>query len=332
MTARPRKPQLHRKQTTTAEPCGRPGDEMPRWYDANAKVNLALHVTGRRADGYHLIETIVVFTELGDRVFVAECEQDALTISGPEAGDLDNDDPAANLAVKARDFLRRVLAERGVSTPPVSITLEKHLPSGSGIGGGSADAAATIRALADLWGASGIGGSIGPGSVEIGADLPMCLENRPLRAAGIGEEIEPIATVPEMPMVLANPRRHVATPAVFEALEGRQNPPLPDLHDTARKSASDWADWLSTQTRNDLQAAAIAIAPPIRTCLDAIAGTGARFTRMSGSGATCFGIFDSATAARKAAAQLQAEYPDWWITATASRPSPEPDGASHEQN
>ncbi|WP_421853269.1 4-(cytidine 5'-diphospho)-2-C-methyl-D-erythritol kinase [Oricola sp.] len=304
---------------------------MPRWYEANAKLNLALHVTGQRSDGYHLIETIAVFAEHGDRILVADSERDKLSISGPEAADLEGEDPARNLVVKARDFMRDMLKENGIKAPPVAISLEKYLPAGSGIGGGSADAAATIRALVDHWDYGGAADVIRDRSVEIGADLPMCMENRPLFASGIGESIKPLETIPGMAMLLVNPRQRVATPRVFGALENRANPSIGDIGRENLKSAADWVDWLSERTRNDLEAAAAGIAPPITRCLNAVAESGARLARMSGSGATCFGVYDSPAAAREAAAMLAHDHPDWWITATASHPSPELEASHNEQ-
>ncbi|MFC3727279.1 4-(cytidine 5'-diphospho)-2-C-methyl-D-erythritol kinase [Neoaquamicrobium sediminum] len=271
---------------------------------APAKVNLALHVTGRRDDGYHLLDTLVVFTEVGDTVSVAAAEQDSFTIQGPFAGLLD--DEADNLVLRARDLLRSTHGD----LPPVAITLEKNLPVASGIGGGSSDAAATLRALMRLWGIELSADALAAAALRLGADLPMCLYARTLVARGIGEEIEPVEGIPPLHMMLANPGVAVPTPAIFRALASRENPPLPRL-----AGAKALFDWLAA-TRNDLQAPAIALAPEIGDVLSALSASGAALARMSGSGATCFGLFNSPADAEAAASAIAARYPAWYVTAT----------------
>lgn len=271
---------------------------------APAKVNLALHVTGRRADGYHLLDTLVVFTEAGDRVSVATATQDSFTIDGLFAGLLD--DAADNLVLRARDLLRRIYD----GLPPVAITLEKNLPVASGIGGGSSDAAATLRALVRLWDLDLSADALAAAALRLGADLPMCIYARTLVARGIGEEIEPVEGMPPLHMVLANPGVAVPTPAIFRALASRENPPLPTLPGPQALSA-----WL-TDTRNDLEVPAQALAPEIGEVLSALTANGAALARMSGSGATCFGLFTSPTEAEAAASAIAARYPSWYVTAT----------------
>ncbi|MBX9464456.1 MAG: 4-(cytidine 5'-diphospho)-2-C-methyl-D-erythritol kinase [Aquamicrobium sp.] len=271
---------------------------------APAKVNLALHVTGRRADGYHLLDTLVVFTEAGDRVSVATATQDSFTIDGPFAGLLD--DAADNLVLRARDLLRRIYD----GLPPVAITLEKNLPVASGIGGGSSDAAATLRALMRLWGIELSADALAAAALRLGADLPMCIYARTLVARGIGEEIEPVEGIPPLHMVLANPGVAVPTPAIFRALASRDNPPLPALPGPQALPA-----WLS-DTRNDLETPAQALAPEIGEVLSALTANGAALARMSGSGATCFGLFNSPAEAEAAASAIAARYPAWYVTAT----------------
>lgn len=271
---------------------------------APAKVNLALHVTGRRDDGYHLLNTLVVFTEVGDTVSVAAAEQDSFTIQGPFAGLLD--DEADNLVLRARDLLRSLYGD----LPPVAISLEKNLPVASGIGGGSSDAAATLRALMRLWGIELSADALAAAALRLGADLPMCLYARTLVARGIGEEIEPVEGMPPLHMVLANPGVAVPTPAIFRALASRENPPLPRL-----AGATALFDWLAA-TRNDLEAPAIALAPEIGDVLSALSASGAVPARMSGSGATCFGLFNSPAEAEAAASAIAARYPAWYVTAT----------------
>lgn len=271
---------------------------------APAKLNLALHVTGRRDDGYHLLNTLVVFTEVGDTVSVAAAEQDSFTIQGPFAGLLD--DEADNLVLRARDLLRSLYGE----LPPVAISLEKNLPVASGIGGGSSDAAATLRALMRLWGIELSADALAAAALRLGADLPMCLYARTLVARGIGEEIEPVEGMLPLHMVLANPGVAVPTPAIFRALASRENPPLPRL-----AGATALFDWLAA-TRNDLEAPAIALAPEIGDVLSALSASGAAPARMSGSGATCFGLFNSPAEAEAAASAIAARYPAWYVTAT----------------
>lgn len=275
---------------------------------APAKVNLALHVTGRRGDGYHLLDTLVVFAEAADRVTVRPAAGDTLTLTGPFAGGLPADD--ANLVARARDMLR---ARAGGRAFPVAIALEKNLPVAAGIGGGSSDAAATLRALARLWGLGLGADELAGAALALGADLPMCLAAEPLVARGIGEALTPVAGLPQLHMVLANPGVAVATPAVFGALTRRDGAALPAL--PARPDFAGLAGWLSA-TRNDLEAAAAALAPDIASCLAALRGSGAALARMSGSGATCFGLFGSRQDAARAAAAIAAARPSWYIAAT----------------
>ncbi|GAB4358944.1 MAG: 4-(cytidine 5'-diphospho)-2-C-methyl-D-erythritol kinase [Oricola sp.] len=295
-----------------------------RWFDARAKINLALHVTGRRADGYHLLETIAVFAGTGDRVGIRPSGRDRFAIEGPEAGALANEDSAGNLVVRARDLVRRIARDHGIAAPPADIILDKRLPAGSGIGGGSADAAATLNALTLDWDTAGAAAqAVRDRAVTLGADVPMCLASRPLVASGVGERIRPLANMPALALVLANPRRHVSTPAVFSALSVKDNPPLPTDETDGLRSAGDWARWLSKRTRNDLEAPSVSLTPEIGDCLEALLAAGdPLLVRMSGSGATCFAIHADTGSARAAASQLLRKHPDWWITATETGPSP----------
>ena len=271
---------------------------------APAKVNLALHVTGRRADGYHLLDTLVAFTEAGDRITVAAAQHDSFSIEGSFAAPLR--DEADNLVLRARDLLRGICGD----LPPVAITLEKNLPVASGIGGGSSDAAATLRALVRLWGLDLSTDGLASAALPLGADLPMCLHARTLVARGIGEEIETIEGFPPLHMVLANPGIAVSTPAIFRALASRENPPLPALPGPGGLSS-----WLA-DTRNDLEAPARELAPAIDVTLSALIANGASLARMSGSGATCFGLFASTGEAQAAASAIAARHPAWYVTAT----------------
>ena len=266
---------------------------------APAKLNLALHVTGRRADGYHLLDSLVVFADVGDRVSVAPGQ--GLVLSGPFAADLP---PGGNLCLRAAD-LAGLAAEIG---------LEKVLPVASGIGGGSADAAAVLRAFAR-------GGEALPDAAALaalGADLPVCLLGRPARMRGVGEILDPVPVLPPLHLVLVNPGVSVATPAVFSALARRDNPGLPPLP-VRFADAGALAGWLAL-TRNDLQAAALDLAPQIGAALAALTHAGAGLSRMSGSGATCFGLFPSQVAAQVARARIADAQPDWWVVAAGLAP------------
>lgn len=273
---------------------------------APAKINLALHVTGRRADGYHLLDSLVVFAELGDRITVTASNQDRFHVDGPFASDVPLD--GGNLVLRARDALRAAFPTH--TTQPVSISLEKNLPVASGIGGGSSDAAATLRALKRLWRIPTDAAALADIALPLGADLPMCLAGRPLFARGIGERLEPVTHFPALHMVLVNPGIALETPRVFRALGSRDNPALASLD-----TADTVLDWLAA-TRNDLEPAAMSIEPSIAEVLSALRRSGAAFARMSGSGATCFGIFDSAAAASHAAMAISGEHPNWFSAAT----------------
>jgi len=281
--------------------------------DAPAKINLALHITGQRADGYHLIDSLVVFAELGDRISVELADRDGFHLAGPEAAALSSEAASSNLVVRARDALRETARRNGIELPPVDICLDKRLPVASGIGGGSADAAATIKALCRLWDDQPGPDVLAKLALELGADVPMCLDGRALIARGIGEALSPVEFGFDLDLVIVNPRVGVSTPAVFSALENRDNAPLPSpdgLNDKIR-----FLEWLRT-TRNDLQPPAQQMVPAIGDCLSALQQAGARLARMSGSGASCFGVFDSAEAAHAAAAGLQQQQSGWFIAAT----------------
>ncbi|KIT16642.1 4-(cytidine 5'-diphospho)-2-C-methyl-D-erythritol kinase [Jannaschia aquimarina] len=256
---------------------------------APAKVNLSLHVTGRRADGRHDLDSLVAFADVGDRLTVAP--GDRLSVSGPFAAGVPTDDS---------NLIRRALREAGERR---NVALDKRLPHPAGIGGGSSDAAAVLRAVGtDL-------------SVEtlmaLGADLPVCLLARGARMRGAGERVEPV-DLPPLPAVLVNPGVPVPTGAVFAGLARRDNAPMPDrLPDWPDAAAL--TDWL-TGMRNDLEPPARALAPPIDEALAALRDSGADLARMSGSGATCFGLYADKTGAERAAAALGR--PDWWVQAT----------------
>ena len=267
---------------------------------ARAKVNLALHVVGRRADGYHLLDSLVAFADFGDVVTVEPAPSLSLSITGPMAAGLSAGPD--NLVLKAAQMLGSPLG--------AAITLEKRLPIASGIGGGSADAAATMQALGAIWGcALPDAGQV----LALGADVPVCLAGQSCRMAGIGDQISPLA-LPPAHLVLVNPGVGLSTAAVFGALLCRDNPPLPPA--APMPDAVALAAYLG-HCRNDLEAPALSLVPQIGAVLAALQGQkGCLLARMSGSGATCFGLFASASAAVAAATALRAQSGAWWVQAT----------------
>ncbi|MCM2477647.1 4-(cytidine 5'-diphospho)-2-C-methyl-D-erythritol kinase [Rhizobium sp. CG5] len=283
---------------------------------APAKINLALHVTGQRADGYHLLDSLVTFARDGDRLTMARSPTDQFSVSGRFSALIPTEaqaGPAGNLVLKARDLLRQALTERGVATPPVAIHLEKNLPIASGIGGGSADAAAALRGLSRLWDHAMPEADLQALGLRLGADVPMCLRSTPLRATGIGEDMSLLDTLPAFALVLGNPLKGVSTPEIFRRLSSKSNPPIGDLPEIADRTQ--WLDTLSN-LRNDLEPPARALCTEIAVLASMMEHAGARLVRMSGSGATCFGLFDDMDAARHAAAGLLKQRPDWYFHAT----------------
>ncbi|WP_102224240.1 4-(cytidine 5'-diphospho)-2-C-methyl-D-erythritol kinase [Acidimangrovimonas sediminis] len=271
---------------------------MPAEAFAPAKVNLTLHVTGRRADGYHLLDSLVVFADVGDRVSAAPGAGLTLRVTGPRAEGV----PVGgdNLVLRAAQLL---------GADGVALTLDKHLPAAAGIGGGSSDAAAGLRALSALTGREMPGAEA---LMRLGADVPVCVAAEASRMQGLGERLSPVAGVPPVWMVLANPGVAVSTPAVFRALASPDNPPMPETL-PAWPDAAALAGWLSMQ-RNDLEAPAMALCPEVEQVLRALSALpGCLLARMSGSGATCFGLFASAGGAAQGAAALSMYQPGWWI-------------------
>lgn len=262
---------------------------------APAKINLTLHVIGQRADGYHLLDSLVVFADVGDRLWLTPGDAMSMEITGPFAQGVPAD---------ARNLVWRAAQAAGVTG---HITLEKNLPHGAGLGGGSADAAALLRSLYGDRAEQGIGLEK---TLTLGADVPVCMSAAPQRMQGVGEKLTYLWPIPELHMVLVNPRVAVPTPEVFKRLEGKQNAPMGAVPQT--NDLSHFIDWLATQ-RNDLQPPAVAFAPLIDDTLSAL--DGARLVRMSGSGSTCFGIYDDAAAAADVAKAISATHPDWWVAA-----------------
>ncbi|HEX3538265.1 MAG TPA: 4-(cytidine 5'-diphospho)-2-C-methyl-D-erythritol kinase [Stellaceae bacterium] len=272
---------------------------------APAKVNLYLHVTGRRADGYHLLDSLVAFADVGDEVTAAPAPEFSLSVGGPEAaalaGTLDD-----NLVLRAA---RRLAAYYGI-TAGAALHLQKRLPIASGIGGGSSDAAAAARALSRL-GQAPLDAGAAAALAELGADIPACLAAAPVWVGGTGEELSAAGTLPEISIVLANPRKPLPTADVFRARTGPFSSaarfmPLPA--DAAALAAA------LALRRNDLTEAAIGLIPEIATVLNRLARLpGALLARMSGSGATCFALFGDRAAAVHAGDTLAVSQPGWWI-------------------
>ena len=274
---------------------------------APAKVNLYLHLRGRRADGYHLLDSLAVFPAVGDRLTVSVGQGLSLRIDGP-FGDGLSVEPD-NLVLRAA----RALAQAHGLESDAALRLEKHLPLASGIGGGSSDAAAALRLLSRLWGVAIPDGL----ALSLGADVPVCLTAPdPRLMAGIGEQLSPAPPMPDFWMVLVNPGVTVATGAVFAAVESRENPPGPLPPPLAGFDAL--TGWLSRQ-RNDLQPAATSICPAIAEVLAALGG--APLARMSGSGATCFALHAREADAEAQAERLRRSRPDWWVVAAPVAPA-----------
>ncbi len=272
-----------------------------------AKINLYLEVTGRRADGYHELDSLIVFAGLGDRLDFAPAEDLSLELSGSFAGAAPNG--ADNLVVRAA----LALAEQAGRPPRARLRLDKRLPVAAGIGGGSADAAAALEGLAELWRLRPAPADLARMSARLGADVPVCLYGRPALVHGVGEIIERAPPLPPAWLVLVNPGLSLATAQVFQAYEGAFSPPSPwtGVATNARGLAERLAE-----RRNDLEEPARRLTPQIGHVLEQLsAAPGALLARMSGSGATCFGLFAEAGEARAAADEIGARQADWWVSA-----------------
>jgi 4-diphosphocytidyl-2-C-methyl-D-erythritol kinase len=290
---------------------------------APAKVNLFLHVRGRRKDGYHRLESLVAFAELGDDVELDVVSTDGRThesesviVKGPFAPALH-----AALADGARLTIETAYEIARAAARPrrfqVDVTLMKNLPVAAGLGGGSADGAAVLRALARAFALGWSEAETQSAARAIGADAPACVASRPLMMSGIGEEIAPLAAWPDLDIVLANPGRPLATAAVFAAFAeqggafSEAHPPPPATLDAAEALA------YLAEARNDLEAPASALEPRVEETLALLrAQEGTLLARLSGSGATCWAAFESAEAARRAAEAMRRAQPEWWIEAT----------------
>ena len=284
----------------------------PMRLTAPAKINLALHVVGQRGDGYHLLDSLVVFApETVDVIDVAPraADNDSIAVTGPFASGLTND--IDNILVRALALSRSILSGHGVDLPAIALALDKRLPVASGIGGGSADAAALLRWAAEI--APAARDDLMGAALKLGADVPMCCDGRPALVSGIGETVAPLPSLSKLPLLLVNPRIPLATGTVFNALTRRDNRPLPDVPTAGFANVATLVEWLG-QTRNDLEAPAIGLVPEIETIGAVLRATGALFVRMSGSGATVFGLFAGPAEAAVARRQLVHDQPGWWIS------------------
>jgi 4-diphosphocytidyl-2-C-methyl-D-erythritol kinase len=286
------------------------------WRRARAKINLTLRVIGRRADGYHEIESLVAFAGLCDWLAFEPGRELSLEVSGPraaEAGPL-----GANLVLRAA----RALSARIPALTLGCFRLTKHLPAAAGIGGGSADAAAALRALVDANGLDIEDARVQAAARETGADVLLCLSPRARMVAGIGDRLGPSVSLPRIFAVVANPRVAAPTPQVFAALglaPGSVLAPAAQLSAPPALPESVSLDALC-QGRNDLEPAALRVVPAIAGVLDRLSRLpGARLARMTGSGATCFALFDDRHSAAAGRRILAAEQPGWWVEATGLR-------------
>jgi len=282
---------------------------------ARAKVNLTLRVTGKRADGYHFLQSLVCFPAVGDRLEIAPAEGLSLVQEGPFAAALGTSED--NLVLRAAAELRR---QAGVAEG-AALRLIKNLPVAAGVGGGSADAAAVLKGLLRLWDVDPAAVDLPALALSLGADVPVCLAGRPTLVGGIGEDLTPLGPLPPLGILLVNPRQALATAAVFKA------------HWEDFSEPEEWQPWpldgesfilRLAASANDLEAAACRVLPIVDEVLDRLrALADCRLARMSGSGATCFGLFATPAQAEAAAAGLAAAMPQWWVAA-APLADPEP--------
>ncbi len=272
---------------------------------ARAKINLTLEVTGKRENGYHELRSIVVFAKEGDHITVTAADKLSLTCAGAFGEGLEVG--SSNLVLQAAEALQ---SYAGIAKG-AKIHLTKNLPVASGIGGGSADAACTLLLLKDLWKVEISKVDLQALALSLGADVPACILSRPVLMEGIGETLTPLVGFEDNHMLLVNPGASLSTPKIF----ARLNFDLPSHEPRAGRFLPRFED-VKTGV-NDLQAPAIELVPEIQTVLDILQEqAGANYVRMSGSGATCFALFDTKTECQLAARKITSEYPDWWVLET----------------
>ncbi len=279
---------------------------------APAKINLYLHVTGRRDDNYHNLDSLVCFTDIGDSITIEPAEKFDFSIQGPFAANFPQDaqkatDKSTNLIVKAVFMMAQILEQ----LPNFKITLNKNLPIASGMGGGSSNAAATLWALEKRWGITELSTILPDIFTQLGADVPVCYYAHPARIRAIGDIVDPVPPLPEADIVLINPNQSCPTPSVFDRHQAidQSEITLPDHFG----DLDNFVHFLQKQ-RNDLTESAIEIVPEIAQILESLNNQpGCQLSRMSGSGATCFGIFINADLAQNARKAISAAYPKWWV-------------------
>jgi 4-diphosphocytidyl-2-C-methyl-D-erythritol kinase len=278
---------------------------------ARAKVNLTLHIKGKRRNGYHELESLVVFADVSDELVFTPASKDRLSLEGPFAGLVDGE----NLVLKAK---RAFASWLGV-TVSGDFRLKKNIPVAAGLGGGSSDAAAAIRALLKVYDKDENAKTFIRQSAAIGADVPVCLQNSAAWMCGLGERVTPVSGLTPLPALLVNPRIKLSTAAVFKTLNAK---PLQPEEAGPPPSFPGWSNpreaavWLN-EGRNDLELPAIALEPAVKKVLDALGHLdGCMLSRLSGSGPTCFGIFLSQNAAAEAENEMRRSYPNWWVQAT----------------
>lgn len=282
---------------------------------APAKINLFLHITGKRTDGYHDLDSLVTFADIGDTLTLESADAPALEITGEHShafGEAERDCSAASQNLVTRALWR--LADITGHSPNIKITLDKYLPLSSGIGGGSADAAATLWGLMKYW-------DIAPQSVGalddlllgLGADTPVCFHCNSAQMRGIGEDLTPYRDFPEIPCVLVNPGKACSTRTIFSALPQAYSDAV-TLPIGGFGSVKSLCDFLNDKTCNNLQDTAARFVPEIHAVLDRLqAAPDCKLARLSGSGATCFGLFKNEETAKETQRRLAKDNPDWWV-------------------
>ena len=281
---------------------------------APAKINLSLHVLKRKRDGYHTLESLIAFADIGDTIRIVPSDHFSFKLDGPFAKafndqDRRHDKDSGNLVVRAAQNLAAI-ARKSLD---FEITLTKNIPLASGLGGGSADAAAVLHGLADIWGVSRDAQFWPVLLRNLGADVPVCMDCQPALVRGIGEILDPVPALPEIPVVIVNPLKPCPTKAVFlhnKCIQPRESAPVPEH--------ADYRDFILylKSLRNDLEAAASEIVPEIHNILNALSvQDGCDLARLSGSGASCYGLFATEDQAMDAKKQIHQENPDWWVEA-----------------
>lgn len=287
---------------------------------APAKINLFLHVTERLPNGYHNLDSLIAFADIGDEITLEPFDHFSFEITGPFAGafsgkDWDASPASTNLVARAA----WAMARESEHQLDMKITLKKNLPLGAGIGGGSADAAALIRALLQYWNMPADLPFLKTIMITLGADVPVCFQSQPVRVRGIGDVFDHVDALPEIPVVLCYPGKPCSTPEVFRAFSGSLTP-LTTLASVQDKEQL--LDVLKT-THNDLELPAQKIVPEIENVLKALnMESSCLLARMSGSGSCCFGLFDDHASARISAQKIAASNPDWWVTSGTINPTP----------